>query len=163
MHQEFLLGYRGFREWIDRLFRQPVFIFVTLWGHLAIALGALAFLYFEREVNPAPHGYFSAYYWAISTATTVGSADMTPMTMGGKCVAVVMMVVGSLFLWSHTALFAAALVAPAVRRVSKEVAEVEGGVEQLEREVKLDQAQLERLVAEIERLNRQLNQLKKRG
>jgi|GEM_PF-1420121 len=150
----FKQGLHGFRDWLHRLFRQPVFLFVTVWGHLAILLGAIAFQHFEAEGNPAPHGFFSAYYWAISTATTVGSADVQPQTLGGKFVAILMMVTGSLFLWSYTALFAASLVTPVMRRVGREVHLVEAGIEHLEREEKLDKALVESLVAELREFNR---------
>jgi len=147
-------GLRGFRDWIRRLFRQPVFIFVTLWGHLSILLGAAAFQYFESSSGPAPHGFFSAYYWAISVATTVGSADVQPHTLGGKVVAVLMMVTGSLFLWSYTALFAASLVTPVMRRVGKEVHEIETEVEELGRDSLLEKDLLIKLVAELAEFNR---------
>lgn len=148
-------GAREFRDWILRLFRQPIFVFVTLWGHLAILGGALAFYVLERSVVEFPHGFFSAYYWAISTAVTVGSADVQPVTIGGKLTAIFLMVAGSLFLWTYTALFAASLVSPVVRRVRREVAEVEGEMAGLEREEKIDRKLLEKLVTELARLNDQ--------
>ncbi len=147
-------GLRGFRDWLRRLFRQPVFIFVTLWGHLSILLGAVAFQYFEAAVSPAPHGFFSAYYWAISVATTVGSADVQPHTLGGKIVAVFMMVTGSLFLWSYTALFAASFVTPVMRRVGREVHEIESEMLELGKETRIDNDLLVKLVAELSEFNR---------
>lgn len=147
-------GLRGFRDWQARLFRQPVFVFVTLWGHIAILLSAWAFHFFEAGSNPGPHGFFSAYYWAISTATTVGSADVQPQTLGGKIVAIFLMVVGSLFLWSYTALFAASFVTPVMRRVGKEVHEIEAEVEELGRETRVDKDLLEKLVVELSEFNR---------
>jgi hypothetical protein len=147
-------GLRGFRDWIRRLFRQPVFIFVTLWGHLSILLGAAAFQYFESFSGPAPHGFFSAYYWAISVATTVGSADVQPQTLGGKVVAVILMITGSLFLWSYTALFAASFVTPVMRRVGKEVHEIETEVEELGRDSRVDRDLLVKLIAELSEFNR---------
>lgn len=148
-------GFREFLFWLKRLFRQPLFLFVTVWGHLAIFAGAVAFHAFESPVNPAPHGLFSAYYWAVSTAVTVGSADVQPVTLGGKIVAIFMMTIGSLFLWSYTALFAASLVSPVVRSVRREVEEIEGDMDKLNRDVKVDQALLERLIAELELARRE--------
>lgn len=152
LHQAMKQGSREFHAWILRLFREPLFLFVTLWGHVAIFSGALAFMFFESGANPAPHGFFSAYYWAISTATTVGSADMQPVTIGGKCVAVAMMVVGSLFLWSYTALFAAMLVTPEVRRAARHM---EKEVEEIGSEVTVDRQLLESLVRELEELRKE--------
>lgn len=148
-------GAHEFRDWLLRLFRQPIFGFVTIWGHLSILAGALSFYVFEHPANPAPHGFFSAYYWAISTAVTVGSADVQPVTLGGKLTAVFLMVAGALFLWTYTALFAASLVSPVVRRVRRDVAEMGDEMEDLEREEKIDRKLLEKLVAELARLNAQ--------
>ena len=142
-------GAREFRDWLLRLFRQPIFLFITFWGHAAIFGGALAFYYCEKSVNVLPEGFFSAYYWAISTAVTVGSADVQPTTMGGKLSAIFLMVTGSLFLWTYTALFAASLVSPVVRRVRREVEEMEDDVEELGRLAKADRELLQSLLAEL--------------
>ncbi len=40
------------------------------------------------------HNYGSALWWGIVTMTTVGYGDKYPVTVGGRCVAVVLMVVG---------------------------------------------------------------------
>ena len=87
-------GVGEFKNWLSRLFRKPIFIFVTLWGHSAILAGAFAFHYFEGAAKG--HTFFDSYYWAISIATTIGS-DYTPHTLGGKIVGIAMMVLGSLF------------------------------------------------------------------
>ncbi|MGZ3738925.1 MAG: potassium channel family protein, partial [Bdellovibrionota bacterium] len=96
---------------------------------------------------------FHSYYWAISTATTVGSADISPVTPGGKAVAILMMIFGSLFLWSYTALFAASFVGTAVRKVGREM---EAEVERVERGVLLDQATLQKLLRELEKINQRV-------
>ncbi len=38
--------------------------------------------------------YFQAFYWLVTTATTVGYGDITPTTMEGKILALVVMVLG---------------------------------------------------------------------
>lgn len=144
-------GLSGFRIWILHLFQQPVFLFVTLWGHLAIFLGAL-FFYFLESSNPKIPTFLHSYYWAISVATTVGS-DIAPQTVGGKIVAIYMMVVGALFLWSYTALFAAALVSPDMKKVGKEVEEIE---EELKGEMSHDRESLDRLANELEEIKKLL-------
>jgi hypothetical protein len=153
MRNEIQVGMREFTGWILRLFRQPVFLFVTFWGHLSILAGAACFHYFETSANPKADSFFSAYYWAISTAMTVGSADISPVTLGGKITSIALMMTGSLFLWSYAALFAASAVLPTVRRFSREVEELEADVQEMEKEVRLDKATVERLVRELERLN----------
>ena len=146
-------GMREFGSWLRRLFRQPLFLFVTFFGHVSILLGALAFWHFESGVNPHAASYFNCYYWAISMATTVGSADIIPLTIGGKCAAMFIMVAGALFLWSYAALFAASVMLPTMTEVGREVRELEADVSEMEKEVKIDKATLEKLLRELERIN----------
>lgn len=150
-HTFLIQGMKDFIGWLIRLFRQPIFMFVTLWGHAVIFLGAVAFRYLEAGANEQEPSLFHSYYWAISTATTVGSSDLVPATPGGKIVAILLMVFGSLFLWSYTALFAASFVAPAVQKMEREVG---AEVERVEREILLDQATLQKLLRELEIFNR---------
>ncbi len=59
-----------------------------------------------------------------------------------------MMIAGSLFLWSYTALFAGALVAPELRDLEQEVKELG----KLETQVKLDENTIRQLIFQLERL-----------
>jgi voltage-gated potassium channel len=144
-------GMRDFAAWLFRLVRQPIFLFVTIWGHAVILLGAAGFFWAETGNNPQVHSFFDSYYWAISMATTVGNAELAPVSTVGKVIAILLMVFGSLFLWSTMALLAASFVAPAVRRAEREV---EAEVERVEREVLLDQATMKALLRELEIFNR---------
>jgi len=44
------------------------------------------------------HGYFDAYYYSITTQTTVGHGDIVPATRGGKIVTALQVVVGYFYL-----------------------------------------------------------------
>lgn len=147
-------GSHEFARWLKRLFLSPVFLFVTLWGHLAICAGAWSFYHYESAAIPGGKSFFHCYYWAISLATTTGSSDLIPLTAGGKVTAIFLMVSGSLFLWSYTALFAASLVAPTVGKVGRRMDQLEEDVEEVERDVKIDHRTLERLLEELEKFNR---------
>lgn len=144
-----LRGAYEFSAWLIRLFRLPLFWYVSLWLHLVIFLAAAFFYYFEKEANVFPYGFYSAYYWAISTATTTGNSDILPKTVEGMGVSIALMIAGALFLWSYTALFAATLVNPAVRKVRRDVHLLEDDVKEVEREVIGDRASLEELKKEI--------------
>lgn len=77
----------------------------------AVSLGALAVLDAERD---APDANITtagdALWWAITTVTTVGYGDRYPVTGEGRCVAVVLMVVGIAVVGSVTAVIASWLV-----------------------------------------------------
>lgn len=133
------------------LFKQPVFLILTVWGHICILLGAGGFYYFEFGVNPKIQTALDTVFWAVGVITTVGYGDVTPMTVGGKVVAIFMMIGGSLFLWSYTGLFAGALVTP-------ELKVLEEGVEEIEREVKLDDQAMQQLVLRMEKVVEKLDQ-----
>lgn len=59
----------------------------------AVILGTLMFS-FESEVNPAFENILSGVYWAVVTITTVGYGDIAPVTVGGRFLAVLVMLLG---------------------------------------------------------------------
>ncbi len=68
-------------------------------------LGALWFFFFEKT----PH-ILDAFWWSFVTITTVGYGDITPSTVGGKIIGVVVMVFGIGLLGMFTATIASAFV-----------------------------------------------------
>lgn len=139
------------------LFKRPVFIFITLWGHLVLFVGSLSFYYFESDVNPKVNSYFDVLHWAIATVTTVGYGEFAPVTLSGKLVSVFMMIFGSIFLWSYTALFTGALVTPELKHLMRDLRTLEKDVEKLEKNVvQKDEKTIQELALEIERLSQEL-------
>ena len=84
------------RNKIARLFFLTIFI---------LLLGALWFYLFENT----PH-ILDAFWWSFVTITTVGYGDITPSTVGGKIIGVVVMVFGIGILGMFTATIASAFV-----------------------------------------------------
>jgi hypothetical protein len=125
----FRLGTVTFLRRLNNLIRQPIFLALTLLGHGIILGGAFLFYYFEAGENL--ESYFDAVYWAISTVTTVGSADVTPGTVPGKAVAMIMMITGCWLFWAYTALFAGALIAPELKEMEKEVRHLESDLHRI--------------------------------
>jgi voltage-gated potassium channel len=135
------------RKRLKALFHQPIFWFITIWGHLAIIAGTVAFHFFESGVNPQLKGWIDTIFWTVATVTTVGYGNVIPTTTGGKVVGICMMIVGSLFLWSYTALFAGALISPDLKSVEEEVADLEKELELDERALKQLQQRIDMLIA----------------
>lgn len=59
----------------------------------AVILGTMMFS-FESEVNPAFNNILSGVYWAVVTITTVGYGDIAPVTVGGRFLSVLVMLLG---------------------------------------------------------------------
>ena len=72
-----------------------VLVYVSGAAGLAVGLGALAVLDAERGATGANISNFGdALWWACTTVTTVGYGDTFPVTIEGRLVSVVLMVLG---------------------------------------------------------------------
>ncbi|MFH7322998.1 potassium channel family protein [Aeromicrobium sp. JJY06] len=72
-----------------------VLVYVSGAAAVSVGLGALAVLDAEQDATGANITTFGdAVWWACTTVTTVGYGDHFPVTLEGRVVAVVLMVVG---------------------------------------------------------------------
>jgi voltage-gated potassium channel len=65
-----------------------VFALITILG------GGAAFAAVEQGHHDQPVSAWDGVWWAITTVTTVGYGDLSPVTNGGRAIAIVVMVVG---------------------------------------------------------------------
>lgn len=70
-----------------------------------IMLGSTAFFFLEENL-----GFFDAFWWSIVTVTTVGYGDISPATLGGKIIGMLLMMLGIGFLGVLTATIASIFV-----------------------------------------------------
>ncbi|MDR3606147.1 MAG: ion channel [Oligoflexia bacterium] len=134
------------------LLRQPFFWFITFWGHACILAGTAAIHYFEHASNPKLASWLDTLFWSIATVTTVGYGDASPVTTGGKIIGIFMMISGSLFLVSYTALLAGALITPELQAVESEVTELEREFQSTDLQTHLDKKSVDLLREEIQSL-----------
>ncbi|HEX7154969.1 MAG TPA: ion transporter [Thermoanaerobaculia bacterium] len=65
--------------------------------------GTLSFHYFEFGTNQNVKSLWDSFWWAMVTVTTIGYGDIFPVTVGGRLVAMVMMLTGVGTLGAFTA------------------------------------------------------------
>ena len=83
----------GFRL-AQRHFGQKKFHYVLMVACATVILGAVAVFALEADENKGIRHFGDALWWAITTVTTVGYGDITPVTPEGRLVAVVLMLAG---------------------------------------------------------------------
>lgn len=88
------------------LIRSPVFILLTIIGNSLIGVFSLIFYLLEVDKNIKIQTYLDALWWGMATATTTGYGDITPVTMEGKILGIILMLTGMAFFAMFTALFA---------------------------------------------------------
>jgi voltage-gated potassium channel len=72
-----------------------------------------------------------AFYWALSTMTTVGYGDVTPDTRTGQVIAVEVMLVGIGFVAILTGAIAQRFIAPSEQRIDSDERDLHAKVDEL--------------------------------
>lgn len=90
-------------------FARPALIFLIFFASTVFFVSAYAFYLIESPTNPNVPTYFEALYFTVSTMTTVGFGDITPMTKAGRILAMFLMIGGTGLYVSFTALIASSL------------------------------------------------------
>jgi voltage-gated potassium channel len=116
-----------------RSFAARKFHLVGLFAVAMILLGAAGVFVFEEGQNRTIGGFGDAIWWAIVTATTVGYGDVSPVTLEGRVIAVVLMLTGIGVIGVFTATVASLF----FEREESEVAQLAARLDVIER--KLDE------------------------
>ncbi|MBU2548488.1 MAG: NAD-binding protein [Proteobacteria bacterium] len=92
--------FRLFKQLADQLKAENLHRVLLLLVFLVLA-GSWAFWVFEKRPD-----FFDAVWWSIVTVTTVGYGDISPVTLGGRIVGIVLMMLGIGFIGLLTATIA---------------------------------------------------------
>ena len=131
----FAIAAMGFRL-AQEHFKQKKFHYVLVVACATVMLGAVAVFALEGDQNKNIRHFGDALWWAITTVTTVGYGDITPVTPEGRLVAVALMLTGISVIGVFTATLATMLFKEEQGR-SPEMVEILDRLDAIER--KLDQ------------------------
>jgi voltage-gated potassium channel len=109
--QTVIVGLRLFLAEIFSLIKSPVFILLTVLGNSLIGLFSFIFFWIESGINPKLQSFIDALWWGFATATTTGYGDITPVTVKGKILGILLMLTGTALFAMFTALFAETILA----------------------------------------------------
>ena len=124
---------------VGHAIRGRVVVYTFSAAALLVYAGSLAILEYERGTPDTQIDTFGkAVWWSFATITTVGYGDLTPVTAGGRVIAVLLMIGGISLVGSITATLASWI----VQRVSDD-----------------DKANQTATVANIEQLQAQIRHL----
>jgi voltage-gated potassium channel Kch len=128
-------------RWYERLtLARAVSTIIVVAIVLVLVAGLLA-----RIVEPETfHSIGLAYWWAVTTVTTVGYGDVVPESPGGRVVAAMLMLTGLALIPTLTSVIVSTLIGK-TRRSEQE------RIEQLEKEQAVVLARIEERLERIER------------
>lgn len=101
-----LISFKLFLREMILLIKSPVFILLTILGNSLIGLFSTIFYFMEVGQNPKITHFIDAIWWGFATATTTGYGDITPATLAGKILGILLMLTGMALFAMFTALFA---------------------------------------------------------
>ncbi|RLA67075.1 MAG: hypothetical protein DRQ88_04055 [Epsilonproteobacteria bacterium] len=85
------------------------FLTISTSSIILILINSYLFYTVELDMNPKVESFFDCFYWAVTTTTTVGYGDISPVTTTGKIIGMFAMVSGGLLFAIFTGLFAQSL------------------------------------------------------
>jgi voltage-gated potassium channel len=99
-----------FTKLIGKLVVSVPFLTISFFGNAIVFLFATIMFFIEKDINPKMASFIDALWWSFSTTTTVGYGDIIPLTVPGKIVGMVLMLIGVAVFGIYTALFARAII-----------------------------------------------------
>jgi hypothetical protein len=141
-----------FKERLLPLFKMPVFWVVTFLGNGFVIGGAFTLYYLEFGHHAKPLSLLDCLSWSVGLVTTIGYGELIPVTDLGKCLGIIMMIGGTLFLWSYMGLFVGVLLAPDIALIEREI-------KGIKRETNSDERRLSDLARQVDQLQSKVDLL----
>ena len=123
-----LRAFRSARHLFQFLFRkrtEATIVTAALAVGMLVMIASVVVLHFEHDAAGATiTSAGDAFWWAVTTVTTVGYGDKVPVTAEGRSVAAVLMVAGIALFGVFTGLFARLLIGPETPAADPSMAQV---------------------------------------
>ncbi|HLB59216.1 MAG TPA: ion channel [Bdellovibrionota bacterium] len=146
----------NFKIQIKNLFRamfNPFFLFIFLIANITFFSLTTGLYLVEKGENPAIKSIFDAFYWGVSTMTTVGYGDVVPVTTEGRFFALALMLSGTFLFITFTGVLVSLWMG---REVEEELVPLEQEVIE-EESISADiQDRLDDIIVRLDRLEKQL-------
>lgn len=97
-------------EYSNRFKEETHMVYIGIILGLVAFGGSLSFFMLEHELNPKVLTLFDAFWWTMSTMSTVGYGDIVPFTTAGRVIGIVLMLVGAGLLGIFTAAVASYMI-----------------------------------------------------
>ena len=135
------------------VFRVPTFLYLTVMGNLLLFVAVTAVYFLEKSApQPQIKTYFDAFWWGVSTITTVAYGDLLPQTIPGRIIGIILMYTGTVLFISFTGVLLTTLM--------KE--EVQEEIEPLKKEVHLEEIEQRRTEKALRELTRRIEKIEKK-
>ncbi|WP_144509799.1 potassium channel family protein [Bacillus sp. FJAT-22090] len=79
---------------VQGIFKSGGLNYIFLFTFLVLTWGAASNFILEKGHNPNINSFLDSIWWAVVTVSTVGYGDISPVTMGGRIIAGILMLVG---------------------------------------------------------------------
>lgn len=79
---------------LQGVFKAGGLTYVFIFTFFVMAWGAISNFLFEKGHNPSIKSVGDSFWWAMVTVSSVGYGDISPVTIGGRFVAAILMLVG---------------------------------------------------------------------
>ena len=114
-----------------RLLKHPFFWTLTIFGNSIVLAGAVVFYQLEVSTERGPRDFFDCLLWSVGTVTTIGYGSYEPQTILGKFNLLILMMAGTVFVWSYMGFLVTGLIAPELTSLEREVQDVEKELHEL--------------------------------
>lgn len=130
-------------------------LYIAIFSITSITLGAFSIFFVESDVSDSKiKNLGDAFWWAIVTVTTVGYGDLYPVTIEGKIIASILMLVGIAVIGLLISTLGVGLIESRIRKAEDKNEEIKSTIkEKIDKIEMLQKDELLSLVALIDELH----------